>query len=138
VALELVHSPNRFLSTVQIGVTLVGVMAGAFGDATIAEEIRDALQALPALAPYGEAIGLAVVVIAITCFPLVLGELVPKRIGLNNLERIAMFMAKPMQKLSVIEGRWLVFWAFRPTPRCECWASSKPNRQLSTRRTLRC
>lgn len=54
VALELVHSPNRFLSTVQAGITLVGVMAGAFGGETIAEKIRDALQALPALPPYGE------------------------------------------------------------------------------------
>ena len=108
-ALELVHSPNRFLSTVQIGITLVGVMAGAFGGATIAEKIRDALQALPALAPYGEAIGLAIVVIAITYFSLVLGELVPKRIGLNNPERIAMFMAKPMQKLSVIAGPLVSF-----------------------------
>ena len=109
VALELVHSPNRFLSTVQIGITLVGVLAGAFGGATIAEKIRVALQALPALAPYGEAIGLAIVVIAITYFSLVLGELVPKRIGLNNPERIAMFMAKPMQKLSVIAGPLVTF-----------------------------
>ena len=109
VVLDLIHSPNRFLSTVQIGITLVGVMAGAFGGATIAEKIRDALQALPALAPYGEAIGLATVVIAITYFSLVLGELVPKRIGLNNPERIAMFMAKPMQKLSVIAGPLVSF-----------------------------
>jgi putative hemolysin len=109
VALELVHSPTRFLSTVQIGITLVGIMAGAFGGATIAEKIRDALQALPALAPFGEAIGLAIVVLAITYFSLVFGELVPKRIGLNNPERIAMFMAKPMQKLSVIAGPLVSF-----------------------------
>jgi putative hemolysin len=109
VALDLIHSPNRFLSTVQIGITLVGVMAGAFGGATIAEKIRNALQALPALAPYGEAIGLGIVVIAITYFSLVLGELVPKRIGLNNPERIAMFVAKPMQKLSVIAGPLVSF-----------------------------
>ena len=65
-ALELVRSPNRFLSTVQIGITLVGVTAGAFGGATIAEKIRLALQPVPLLAPYGEAIGLTIVVIAIT------------------------------------------------------------------------
>src|SRR5262245_37203415 len=68
VALELVHSPNRFLSTVQIGITLVGVMAGAFGGATIAGKIQDAFQVFPALAPYGEAIGLTVVVVSITYF----------------------------------------------------------------------
>jgi putative hemolysin len=103
-ALDLVHSPNCFLSTVQIGITLVGVMAGAFGGATIAEKIRDALRPVPVLAPYGEAIGLTLVVVAITYFSLVLGELVPKRIGLNNPERISMAMARPMHRLSVIAG----------------------------------
>ena len=87
-AVELVLSPNRFLSTVQIGITLVGVMAGAFGGATIAEKIRDALQSVPALALYGEAIGLTVVIVVITYLSLVLGELVPKRIGPNRPERI--------------------------------------------------
>ncbi|HNQ73411.1 MAG TPA: CNNM domain-containing protein [Verrucomicrobiota bacterium] len=63
VALELVHSPNRLLSTVQIGITRVGVMAGAFGGATIAEKIRDTLQSPLTLARDAEAIGLAIVVI---------------------------------------------------------------------------
>ena len=108
-ALDLAHSPNRFLSTVQIGITLVGVMAGAFGGATIAEKIRDTLQSVPALAPYGEAIGLTVVVVVITYFSLVLGELVPKRIGLNNPERISMVMAKPMHQLSIIAGPLVKF-----------------------------
>jgi putative hemolysin len=101
-ALELIQSPNRFLSTVQLGITLVGVMAGAFSGATIAEKIRIALQPVPMLAPYGEAIGLTIVVVVVTYFSLVLGELVPKRIGLNNPERISMSMAKPMHNLSVI------------------------------------
>lgn len=122
----------------QIGVTLVGVMAGAFGGATIAEMIRDALQALPALAPYGEAIGLAVVVIAITYFSLVLGELVPKRIGLNNLERIAMFMAKPMQKLSVIAGPLVSFLGVSTDASLRVLGFKQTKPTLSTRRTLRC
>jgi putative hemolysin len=109
VALDLVHSPNRFLSTVQIGITLVGVLAGAFGGATIAGKIRDALQAFPAFGPYGEVIGLTVVVISITYFSLVLGELVPKRIGLDNAERIALFMARPMHRLSVLAGPLVKF-----------------------------
>ena len=67
-ALELAESPNRFLSTVQIGITLVGIFAGAFGGATIAEEIRVALQPVPWLAPYGELLGLGIVVIVITYF----------------------------------------------------------------------
>ncbi len=102
-ALALAESPNRFLSTVQIGITLVGILAGAFGGATIAEEIAKALAASRAGA-YSDAIGLGVVVVAITYLSLVLGELVPKRIGLGNPERISMLVAKPMQALSVIAG----------------------------------
>lgn len=104
VALELAESPNRFLSTVQIGITLVGILAGAFGGATIGEKIAQALQPLPLLAPYAEGISLTIVVVTITFLSLVIGELVPKRIGLANPEGIAMAMAKPMHQLSVIAG----------------------------------
>ena len=82
-ALALTESPTRFLSTVQIGITLVGILAGAFGGATLAAVISDALSSLPALAPYSQAMGLAVVVLAITFLSLVIGELVPKRIGMS-------------------------------------------------------
>ncbi len=99
-ALELAESPNRFLATVQVGITLVGVLAGAFGGATVAEQIAKALQAVSLVAPYGEAIGIGTVVAVITLLSLVLGELVPKRIGLNNPERIARLMAGPMQRLA--------------------------------------
>ena len=99
-ALELAASPNRFLATVQVGITLVGVLAGAFGGATIAEEIAAAFKDFPSLAAYGEAIGIGVVVLGITFFSLILGELVPKRIGLNSPERIARLMAGPMNRLA--------------------------------------
>ncbi len=103
-ALALAESPNRFLSTVQIGITLVGILAGAFGGVTIAKEITRALTGVPVLGAYSHAIGLGVVVLAITYLSLVLGELVPKRIGLGNPERISMLVAGPMQALSVIAG----------------------------------
>ena len=99
-ALELTDSPNRFLSTVQIGITLVGIFAGVFGGATIAEQLAERIAVVPALAPYAEGIGLGVVVIAITYFSLIIGELVPKRIALNNPEKIAALMARPMHLLS--------------------------------------
>lgn len=99
-ALALATAPNRFLATVQIGITLVGVLAGAFGGATIAEQIGELLQEVPLLAPYGDAIGLGTVVLTITFGSLILGELVPKRIGLNNPELIARLMAGPMNGLS--------------------------------------
>ena len=99
-AFELAESSNRFLATVQVGITLVGVLAGAFGGATIAEQIAAGLQSFPGLARYGEAIGLGTVVLGITFGSLILGELVPKRIGLNNPERIARLMAGPMNRLA--------------------------------------
>lgn len=101
-ALELAESPNRFLATVQVGITLVGVLAGAFGGATIAKEIAASLRDFPSLAAYGEALGIGAVVLGITFCSLILGELVPKRIGLNNPERIARLMAGPMNRLAWI------------------------------------
>ncbi|MCI0395512.1 MAG: hemolysin family protein, partial [Chloroflexi bacterium] len=99
-ALALADSPNRFLPTVQVGITLVGILAGAFGGATIAEEIAAQLQAIPPLARYGEAIGLGVVVLGTTYLSLVIGELVPKRLALQRAEQIACLVAGPMTTLS--------------------------------------
>jgi putative hemolysin len=103
-ALALAEQPSRFLATVQIGITLVGILAGAFGGATIAEELARALTGVPGLGTYSNAIGLGVVVLVITYLSLVLGELVPKRIGLGNPERISLLVAGPMQALSVVAG----------------------------------
>jgi len=101
-ALELAANPNQFLATAQIGITLVGILAGAFGGATIAEEIATRLGDIPFLAPYGETIGVGIVVLGITYFSLIIGELVPKRLALNNAERIASAVAAPMRGLSTI------------------------------------
>lgn len=99
-ALELANDPRNFLAAVQIGITLVGVLAGAFGGATIANYIASAIASIPVLAAYSNAIGVVVVVILITYFTLVLGELVPKRLALNNPEGIARAVAQPMKLLS--------------------------------------
>lgn len=99
-ALGLVDEPTRFLSTVQIGITLIGVLAGAFGGATIADELDARLEVIPGLAPYSEVIALAVVVAGISFFSLVFGELVPKRIAMQAPERIAAVVAMPMQVLA--------------------------------------
>lgn len=99
-ALALAAEPNRFLSTVQIGITLVGVVAGTFGGATLAEEIAARLAPFPTLAPHAESLGFGIVVLGITYFSLVLGELVPKRLALAAPERIATAMAGPMNALS--------------------------------------
>ncbi len=86
----------------QIGITLVGILAGAFGGATIAEEIAARLSVIPFLAPYGDVIGVGIVVLGLTYFSLIIGELVPKRLALNNAERIASAIAAPMRVLSAI------------------------------------
>jgi putative hemolysin len=99
-ALELANDPNRFLSTVQIGITLVGVFAGAFGGATIAQQLAAAFAGVDALAPYARALGLGVVVAGITFLTLVIGELVPKRLALKHPEQISRAIAGPMHRLS--------------------------------------
>src|SRR3546814_2092129 len=88
-AVRLIDDPSRFLATVQIGITLVGILAGAFGGATLAYRLGDWLNGFPALAPNGDSIAIAVVVVVIAYLSLIAGELVPKRIALTNPERVA-------------------------------------------------
>lgn len=99
-ALRLAANPDRFLSTVQIGITLIGVLAGAFGGATVADQIDARLESVPGLGAYSEAIGVGTVVLGITYLSLILGELVPKRLALNSPERIASAVAPAMHVLS--------------------------------------
>ena len=97
IALKLADNPSRFLSTIQIWITLVGILAGAFGGATIAEQIGIWIQQISWLASYGEIIGVTLVVLVITYFTLVLGELVPKRLAIQNAEGIAIRLAGPIE-----------------------------------------
>lgn len=98
-AIKIAEEPNRFLSTVQIFITLIGILGGAFGGATVAEEIADALRET-SFAPYADALGFAIIVLFTTYISLILGELVPKRLALRSPERIASLIAMPMQMLS--------------------------------------
>jgi len=113
-ALELAHEPTHFLSTIQIGITLVGILAGAFGGATVAEELAVYLNEFPLLAPYSEILAITLVVVVITYLTLIFGELVPKHLALNNAETIASSVAQPMRLLSVIASP-LVFILSRST-----------------------
>ncbi len=112
IALELAQSPNRFLATVQIGITLVGIFAGAFGGATLSKQIAEAVRGVPALASYADSIGLGVVVLAITYLSLIVGELVPKRIGLHSPEKIASLVAGPMRAISIVASPFVSFLGF--------------------------
>ena len=101
-ALELATDPTQFLATVQIGITLVGIFAGAFGEATLARYLSSVLDEIDALAPYADIVATTVVVLGVTYISLVIGELAPKRLALNNTEQIASLVAQPMQTLSTI------------------------------------
>ena len=102
VALKLANDPNQILSTVQIGITLVGIFAGAYGGANLSASVAKLLAQVPVLAPYSQALGLGLVVLIITYLSLVVGELVPKRLGLSNPEKIAILVADPLDRLSKI------------------------------------
>ncbi len=102
IALRLAEDPGRFLSTVQVGITLVGIIAGAYGGATIADKLAPILNDFPWIAPYGSPVAVAVVVSLITYLSVVVGELIPKQLALKNSEAIAMFVSPPMLLLSRI------------------------------------
>ncbi|MGB5239500.1 MAG: hemolysin family protein [Prochlorococcaceae cyanobacterium] len=99
-ALRLAESPNDFLSTVQIGITLIGILSGAVAGATVAQHLRPIFDGIEALRPYSEGLSVTLVVALITYLSLVIGELVPKRIALANPERIACRIAPAMRTLS--------------------------------------
>jgi putative hemolysin len=92
-ALDLARDPGRMLSTVQIGITLVGIVAGAFGGARLAEPLAAVLAGVPALAPFSAEIAYTLVVAAITYMSLIIGELVPKHLALRGPERVAALVA---------------------------------------------
>ncbi len=99
-ALALSHEPSIFLSTVQVGITTVGILNGAIGEAALAVPLAERLAAWPLLAPHAEGISLTVVVAGLTYFSVVVGELVPKRLGLLSPERVASVIAPPMNLLA--------------------------------------
>jgi putative hemolysin len=109
-ALALSREPGRMLSTVQIGITLVGISAGAFGAARLAEPLEDVLARLPVLAPVSAEIAYSLVVVAITYLSLIIGELVPKHLALRAPERIAALVAPTIDLLSRIStpAVWLL------------------------------
>ena len=109
-AIELKADPSRLLATVQIGVTVIAVLSGTFGQATLGEPLEDSFKSLPALAPYAHAVAMAIVVAGIAYGSLILGELVPKRIALFDAERIASRLGRVMHGFAIIGAplEWLL------------------------------
>lgn len=112
VTLEMARDPNRFLSTTQIGITLVGIFTGAFGGVTVAENLAAQLAQIPALEPYALTISITLVVALTTYLSLVIGELVPKRLALINPERAALALVPALSSFSRITGPLVRFLGF--------------------------
>jgi putative hemolysin len=106
-ALALSSEPTRFLSSVQVGITSIGILNGAIGEASIARRLRASFELVPLVAPYAEPLALGVMVVLLTYVSLILGELVPKRLALTHPEAIAAIIARPMSVLASI-GRPIV------------------------------
>lgn len=102
IALNLASDPDRFLSTVQIGITLVGILTGLYSGETIARHFGKAIALIKPLAPYSVPIAQVLIIVIVTYLTLIIGELVPKRIGMGAAERVARLVAKPMNFLSKI------------------------------------
>lgn len=117
-ALRLASSPGRFLATVQVGITLVGVLAGAFGGATMARELARWIASLPWVGAYATGLSFAMVVAMITYLSLVLGELVPKRIALSNPEAVAARMAHSVSRLARLASP--AVWLLEQSTRLVC------------------
>lgn len=109
-ALKLANEPDRFLSTVQIGITLIGILTGLYSGAAIADDIAGWLERFEPLRPHAEWVAKALVVVVVTYLTLIMGELVPKRIGMVAPERMAKIVAGPMKCLSIIASPfvWLL------------------------------
>lgn len=107
IALDLANSPNKFLSTVQIGITLIGILTGIYSGDKITADVETFVKGFHILIPYAHSIAVGIVVVVLTFFSLVLGELFPKRIGLNYPEGIAKAVALPMKIISIITAPFI-------------------------------
>ena len=101
-ALKLSQDPDRFLSTVQIGITLIGILTGLYSGEALAQSLAKLLAKSSLLAPYAVGLAQAIIVIIVTYLTLIIGELVPKRIGMIASERVAKIVSRPMSWLSYI------------------------------------
>jgi len=101
-ALDLSHNPEIFLSAAQIGITLIAILTGVYSGEKFGKDLKPLVEKIPTLVPYAETISTTLVVIIVTYLSIVFGELIPKRIGLINAERIAKIVAQPMRVFAKI------------------------------------
>ena len=109
-ALKLANEPDRFLSTIQIGITLIGILTGLYSGEAFAYDLAEHVRRIPFLEPYALGVSKTTIVVIVTYLTLIMGELVPKRIGMGYAERVSMLVAKPMNFLSLVASPfvWLL------------------------------
>ncbi len=109
-ALELFDNPTKFLSTIQIGITLIGILLGVYSGKNLTDDVAEMLRTVDLLNPYADKIAVGIIVVSVTYLSIVLGELFPKRLGMTFPEPITIFLAKPMKFLSEITSPfvWLL------------------------------
>ncbi len=112
-ALDLANKPETFLPTVQIGITLIGILTGIYSGEKIVDDVVFQLEKFPLLKPYANGIATTIVVILVTFLSLILGELVPKRLGLIAPEAVAKLVAAPMKLINIIT--WPFVWLLNIT-----------------------
>jgi putative hemolysin len=110
VALELANDPGRFFSTIQVGITTIGILSGALAEASVANSLAAHFALVPGLEPYSQWIATGIVVVILTYLSVVIGELVPKRLALLNAEAIASAIARPMTWLSKVTSPLVRFF----------------------------
>jgi putative hemolysin len=155
VAMRLLENPTDFLSAIQVGITLITLLTGAYSGATLAEAFAVWLDRWPAIAPYGEAAAFVIVVLSVTYVQVVLGELLPKRIALNDPERFASALAPMMRGFA--KGTAPLVWLLRSSTegllhlfglkrdraltvtgtRCGCWSPKALAPACSCRKSAR-
>jgi putative hemolysin len=111
-ALELSRNPGKFLSTVQIGITLIGILIGIYSGEKIEDDFESYLNKFELLKPYSETLAFTIIVVILTFLSLVLGELVPKRIGLTMPEKISKILAYPMYAISIVAAPFIWLLTF--------------------------
>lgn len=108
-ALHLSNQPDKFLSTIQIGITLIGILTGLYSGEAFAGDLAEHVRHIPFLEPYALGVSKTTIVVIVTYLTLILGELVPKRIGMGYAERVSMLVAKPMNMLSLVASPFVWF-----------------------------
>ena len=137
VALELATAPNKFLSAVQVGITLIGILAGAFAGRDVANWMAGYLAQFPVIGPYSQEMGLALVVLIITYFSLVIGELAPKRLALRHPETIATYVARPLRLFTQLSAPMVHLLGWSTEAVCRLFGRQQGNEPPVTEEEIR-